>query len=168
MMKIPHNPSHVAEAAWKALQKNRWEDALEIAAAMDFQITDLNHFRLLCSIYLQAERWKDLAEISELATRFFPDEPIFWEIHGWAEYIQGHVPAALEILNNVAGRFPHRESLAFMLAYINSAAANLPAAKSWFAIAARLSEDKHVFRLRAFAQPELKRYLATEELYFPN
>jgi hypothetical protein len=170
MSLLQSNPSESGPAAaWAALHKNDWQLALQIVAPIDFQLTDLSHLRLLCTIYLQAGRWDDLAQLSAVATQSFPEQPIFWEILAWTEYIQGHPCAALFILNNVAARFPHRESSTFMLAYIKSVAAgNLAQADHWLAIAAQSCGIKEAFGVRALAQPELKRLFEDEELFFPN
>jgi hypothetical protein len=169
MSHLPNSITGSTAAAWDALQKNDWELALRIVASIDFQLSDLDHLRLLCSIYIQAERWDDVAQLSAVATQSFPEQPIFWEINAWTEYIRGHVSAALFILNNLTIRFPHRESSEFLLAYIQSAAAgNVAEANHWLMAASQFSMNKEAYRLPTCAQPEIRRFFATEELFFPT
>ena len=100
------NPSQAAsknlsDIAWTALHQNDWQKALEIIPHIDFGLEDINHFRLLCCTYLQAEHWRTLSAVASVAAEHFPSEPVFWEIWAWAEYVQGHTGSALRILESV-------------------------------------------------------------------
>ena len=157
---------NLSDTAWSALHQNDWQKALEIIPGIDFHLEDINHFRLLCCTYLQAEHWKTLSAVASVAAEHFPSEPVFWEIWAWAEFVQGHTASALRILESVIPAFCHRETTAYILAYLYASQNMESEAAHWLDLAARLASEPRTTRADSSMQPGLRTILQQRQIYF--
>ncbi len=151
----------------KALQSGDWKRALRRLLQCDpVSMRQLEYMKLLSCCYIQANCWKEVANISASAAQRFPFEVIFWECWAWSEYMQGETASAIRILEPMTGRFHERENLVYMLACFHASLQQVPDAQRYLARAEQLSSDPAAFALKASRQKEFVGLRKLDEIAF--
>jgi hypothetical protein len=140
----------------EALRRGDWKTAIGHLPMHYDAYGNADILKHLCCVYLQAERWHDVASVSASAAQRFSHEAIFWECWAWAEHQQADSATALRILEYVVRRFPAHEGLAYSLACLYAATHQLSKAKKWLARAKKLTADPAAFTTKVATQRELK------------